>query len=128
MTKIADKLLLAPPIILLICLASILPAMSIAASLKSDVVGKPQKIHDSEKLQKAMYALVQKAQVQHKLINEWHEKARLEAKKMQAKNNGQNTKPTAAAATRRACQIQLAMERTPEDITIPGCGPTRKTR
>ncbi len=104
-----------------------LPAMSIAAGPKSYIVGKPQKIQDPEKFEKVMHALVQKAYVQHKLITEWHERARSEAKKMQAKNDRQN-KALAAAAAERACQIQLAMARSPEDITIPGCRATPKTR
>jgi len=85
-------------------------------------------MQDHEKLQKAVYALLQKANVQHKLITDWHQRARLENSKMQAKNHGQSTKAIAAAASKRACQIQLAMARTPEDITIPGCRAMGKIR
>jgi hypothetical protein len=125
-----DKLLKnASPIILLILLCILVfPGCLVAAGSKSDVVGKPQRIQDPGKLQKAVYALLQKANVQHKLITDWHERARLESKKMQAKNHGQSTKAMAAAASKRACQIQLAMARTPEDITIPGCSATGKSR
>jgi hypothetical protein len=75
-----------------------------------------------------MHALVQKAYVQQKQITQWHERARLESKKMQARNYGQNNKALVATATKRACQIQLAMARTPEDVTIPGCRATQKNR
>gem|GEM_PF-3288057 len=130
MTKIVEKLLVtASPIILPICLASILalPAISISASPKPDVVGKPQRIQDPQKLQNAMHALLQKAHAQHKIINNWHRKARLETARMEAKKRKESAKAL-AAASRRACQIQLAMARTPEDITIPGCQPTAKSR
>ncbi len=130
MTKIVEKLLAtASPIILFICLASIsaLPAISNAADTKLDAIGKPQTIHDPQKLQIAMHALLQKAYAQQKIINGWHRKARLEAAKVEAKKRKESTK-VLAAASRRACQIQLAMARTPEDITIPGCRPTPKLR
>jgi hypothetical protein len=130
MNKISKKLLVsASPIILPICLASILalPAISISASPKSDVVGKPQRINDPQRLQKAMSALLQKAYAQQKMINNWHRKARLENAKMEAKKRKEDNRAM-AAASQRACQIQLAMARTPEDITIPGCRPTPKLR
>ncbi len=119
----------ASPIIMLILVCILLGSGSLfAASPKSDNTGKPQRIQDSEKLQKVMYALLQKANVQHKLITDWHQRVRLENNKKQAKNHGQSTKAIAAAASKRACQIQLAMARTPEDITIPGCRATGKIR
>lgn len=119
----------ASPLTLLILLyILVFPGCLFAAGAKSDIVGKPQRIQDPGKLQKAMYALVQKASVQHNLINDWHQRARLENDKKHAKNNAQTTKVMASAATKRACQIQLAMARTPEDITIPGCRATGKTR
>ena len=130
MNRISTKLLVsASPMILAICLASILalPAISISASPKSDVVGKPQRIQDPQRLQKAMSALLQKAYAQQKIINNWHRKARLENAKMEAKQRKENNRAM-AEASRRACQIQLAMARTPEDITIPGCRPTTKSR
>jgi hypothetical protein len=130
MKEKVDKLFkYASPLILLMLLyILVFPGYLLAAGAKSDIVGKPQRIQDAGKFQKAMYALVQKASVQHKLINEWHQRARLESNKMQAKNQGQTTKVMASAASKRACQIQLAMARSPEDITIPGCRATGKTR
>jgi hypothetical protein len=130
MIKVSEKwLTIALSIILLIFLIIlVVPTLLFAASAKSDILGKPQRIQDPVKLQKAVYALLQKANVQHKLITDWHQRARLESNKIQAKNNGQNNKAPVAAATKRACQIQLAMARTPEDITIPGCRATGKPR
>jgi hypothetical protein len=130
MVKVAEKWMTVAPSIILLILSIILavPALLIAAGAKSDIVGKPQRIQDAGKLEKAMYALVQKASVQHKLINDWHQRARLESNKMQAKNQGQSTKAMASAASKRACQIQLAMAQSPEDITIPGCRATQKIR
>lgn len=129
MTKMVEKLLAtASPIILLILVSIFaLPAFLIAASAKSDVVGKPQRIQDPQKLQKTMHALLQKAYAQERIINNWHRKARLENAKMEAKKRKENN-GAMAAASRRACQIQLAMARSPEDITIPGCRPTPKLR
>jgi hypothetical protein len=128
MIKVSEKWMTVAPSIILLILSIILtvPALLMAAGSKSDI-GEPQRIQDPVKLQKAVYALLQKANVQHKLITDWHQRARLESKKMQAKNHGQGTKAIAAAASKRACQIQLAMARTPEDITIPGCRATGKT-
>ncbi len=114
-------------LLILVCIL-VFPGCLFAASPKSEAVGKPLRIQDSGKLQKAVYALVQKAGLQQNLINDWHQRARLESKKMQAKDQGQNSKAIAAAASKRACQIQLAMARTPEDITIAGCRATGKTR
>jgi len=130
MTKIAEKLLTIALSVMLLSLLNILgvPTLLIAASAKLDIIGKPQRMQDHEKLQKAVYALLQKANVQHKLITDWHQRALLENNKKQAKNHGQSTKAIAAAASKRACQIQLAMARTPEDITIPGCRATGKNR
>ena len=130
MTKIAEKVLTIALQVMLLSLLNILavPTLLIAASAKSDIIGKPQRIQDPVKFQKAVYALLQKANVQHKLITDWHQRARLENNKMQAKNHGQSSKDIAAAASKRACQIQLAMARTPEDITIPGCRATGKNR
>ncbi len=113
--------------VILVCIL-VFTGCSFAAGSKSDIVGKPQRIQDAGKLQKVMHDLVQKAYAQHKQITQWHESARLESKKMQAKNYGQNNKALVATASKRACQIQLAMARTPEDITIPGCRVTGKTR
>ena len=130
MTKIAEKVLTIALPVMLLSLLNILavPTLLIAASAKSDIIGKPQRIQDPVKFQKAVYALLQKANVQHKLITDWHQRARLESNNMQAKNHGQSSKDIAAAASKRACQIQLAMARTPEDITIPGCRATGKNR
>ncbi|MGO9122338.1 MAG: hypothetical protein ACLQPD_32590 [Desulfomonilaceae bacterium] len=130
MTKIAEKCLTIALSVMLLILLNVLgvPALLFAVGPKSDIVGKPQRIQDSGKFQKVMYALLQKANVQHKLITDWHQMARLENNKKQAKNHGQSTKAIAAAASKRACQIQLAMARTPEDITVPGCRATDKFR
>ncbi len=130
MNKIVEKMLVtASPMILPICLASILalPAISSAASSKADVVGKPQRIQDPQKLYNVMSGLLYKAYAQQKIINDWHRKARLEAAKLEAKKRKESAKAL-AEASRRACQIQLAMARTPDDITIPGCRRKSGTR
>lgn len=116
----------ASPAILLI-LVSILsfPSFSFATGPKPDPVGKPERIQP-QRLQYVMHALLQKAYAQEKIINNWHRKARLEATKMEAKKRRESAKAM-TAASRRACQIQLAMVRTPEDITIPGCRPKSRT-
>jgi hypothetical protein len=130
MNKFVEKMMVtASGMILPICLASILalPAISSAASPKADVVGKPQRIQDPQRLQKAMHALLHKAYAQHRIINDWYRKARLATAKMEAKERKESAKAL-AKASQRACQIQLAMARTPEDITIPGCRPKPKSR
>ncbi len=100
-----------------------------ATGPKPSNVGLPQKIQDPEKLQRALYALLQKADVQSKIVNNWHRKARLETAHMEAENRKQDTKVGAvAAASLRACQIQLAVARSQDDITIPGCRFIPKTR
>jgi len=105
-----------------------LPANLIAGSSKMDIVGHWRMVQP-EKLQNALHALLQKAQVQNAKMTQWHRKARLEQDKMQAKNREQDTKVGAvAAASLRACQIQLAMARSQDDITIPGCRFIPKTR
>ena len=113
-----------------------LPANLIAGSSKMDIVGQ-WRVVQPEKLQNALHALLQKAQVQNAKMTQWHRKAQLEQDKMQvkmqakmqAKNREQETKVGAeAAASLRACQIQLAMARSQDDITIPGCRFIPKTR
>jgi len=105
-----------------------LPANLIAGSSKMDIVGQWRMVQP-ENLQNALHALLQKAQVQNAKMTQWHRKARLEQDKMQAKNREQDTKVGAvAAASLRACQIQLAMARSQDDITIPGCRFIPKTR
>jgi hypothetical protein len=128
MTKIAEKFLKAVSLIILLILVSILalPASLIAAGAKPKEVGKPQRIQNPQKLENAMHTLLQKAYAQQKIINGWHRKARLETARMEAKEREESAKAL-AAASRRACQIQLAMARTPEDITIPGCRFKSKT-
>ena len=111
MNKIAEKLLTnAPPIILLILVSIlVLPAFLMATGPKPSNVGLPQKIQDPEKLQRALYALLQKADVQSKMVNNWHRKARLETTQMQAKNRKQDTKAIAAEASRKAFDSLTAM-------------------
>jgi len=105
-----------------------LPANLIAGSSKMDIVGQWRMVQP-ENLQNALHALLQKAQVQNAKMTQWHRKARLERDKMQVKNREQETKVGAvAAASLRACQIQLAMARSQDDITIPGCRFIPKTR
>ena len=109
-----------------------LPVNLIAGSSKMDIVGQWRMVQP-ENLQNALHALLQKAQVQNGKMTQWHRKARLEQDKMevkmQAKNREQETKVGAeAAASLRACQIQLAMARSQDDITIPGCRFIPKTR
>ena len=110
-----------------------LPANLIAGSSKMDIVGQWRMVQP-EDLQNALHALLQKANVQQAKMTQWHRNARLEQDKMQiktqAKNREQDTKVGAvvAAASLRACQIQLAMARSQDDITIPGCRFIPKTR
>jgi hypothetical protein len=109
-----------------------LPANLIAGSSKMDIVGQWRMVQP-ENLQNALHALLQKAQVQNAKMTQWHRNALLEQDKMQvkmqAKNREQDTKVGAlAAASLRACQIQLAMARSQDDITIPGCRFIPKTR
>ena len=114
-----------------------LPANLFAGSSKMDIVGHWRMVQP-EKLQNALHALLQKAQVQDAKMTQWHRKARLEQDKMpdkmqvktQVKNLEQETKVGAvvAAASLRACQIQVAMARSQDDITIPGCRFIPKTR
>lgn len=111
MNKIAEKLLTnAPPIILLILLSIlVLPAFIMATGPKPGNVGLPQKIQDPEKLQSAVYALLQKADVQSKIMNNWRRKARLKTAHMEAKNRKQDTKVIAAEASLRAFDSLTAM-------------------
>ena len=111
MNKIAEKLLTnAPPIILLILVSIlVLPAFIMATGPKPGNVGLPQKIQDPEKLQSAVYALLQKADFQSKIINNWHRKAQLKTAHMEAKNRKQDTKAIAAEASRRAFDSLTAM-------------------
>jgi hypothetical protein len=111
MKNIAEKLLTnAPPIILLILVSIlVLPAFIMATGPKPSNVGLPQKIQDPEKLQRALYALVRKADAQSKIINNWYRKARLKTTRMQAKKTKQDTKAIAAAASRRAFDSLTAM-------------------
>lgn len=129
MTKIAEKLLKAASLIILLILVSILalPASPIAAGAKPNGVGKPQSIQDPQRLQNAMHALLQRAYAQQKIINDWHGKARLVNAKAQTGKREESNKASGEAASLRACQIQLAMARSPEDITIPGCRLKSKT-
>jgi hypothetical protein len=87
MNRIAEKWLTnASPIILLILVSIlVLPAFLMATGPKPSNVGLPQKIHDPEKLQSALYALVRKADAQSKIINKWNRKARLKTAQVQAK-------------------------------------------
>ena len=111
MNKIAEKLLPnAPPIILLILVSIlVLPAFIMATGPKPRNVGLPQKIQGPEKLQRALSALVRKADAQSKIMNNWHRKARLKTARMQAKNRKRDTKAIAAAASRRAFDSLTAM-------------------
>ena len=111
MNKIAEKLLTnAPPIILLILVSIlVLPAFLMATGPKPSNVGLHQKIQDPEKLQRALYALLQKADVQSKIINNWHRKARLETAHTEAKKPKQDTKAIAAEASLRAFDSLTAM-------------------
>jgi hypothetical protein len=130
MKKKGRKLLMnASPAILLI-LISILsfPCFSFAAGTKLAMVGKPQRIQDPQRLERAMEGLLNKAYSQHRIINNWYRKAKLAAAKMQAEKSKERSRTLATEASRRACQIQLAMTRTPEDITIPGCRPNAESR
>jgi hypothetical protein len=128
MKTMGQKLLTNTSPVILLILISILyfPGFSFATMPKPGPVGKPQRIEDPQRLQNAMRALLQKAYAQQKIINGWHRKARLETARMEAKEREESAKAL-AAASRRACQIQLAMARSPEDITIPGCRFKSKT-
>ena len=53
--------------------------------------------------------MLQKADVQSKIINNWHRKARLKTAHMEAKNRKQDTKVIAAEASRRAFDSLTAM-------------------
>ena len=129
MTKIEKKLLTTASLIILLVLVSVpaLPASPIAAGAKPNGVGKPISIQDPQRLQQAMYALLQQANAQQKIINDWHRKARLVTAKTQNRKREESNKGSDEAASLRACQIQLAMARTPDDITIPGCRPKSRT-
>ncbi len=106
----------------------LMPALLQAGNTGTAAPGKTQKVQDPERINKALYALLQKADAQRKIINEWNRKRQLEQTKMQVKEREQRTDVMTAEASRRACQVQLAMARTPADITIPGCRPAPKTR
>ena len=118
----------ASPVILLILISILFfPGFSFASGAKPSGVGQPYRIQSPQRLQGAMHALLQRAYSQHRIINNWYRKARLAAAKMRAKERKERSRAL-TAASRRACQIQLAMARSPEDITIPGCRPTAKSR
>ncbi len=121
MKHIAKNLRNTASLILFLILASLLaaPSFSMAARAKADTIGKAQRFKDPQRLQKAIHVLIQKAQTQQRIINDWHRRSRLEAEKARAKNRKVAVKMS--PATTRACHIQLAMARTQEDITIPGC-------
>jgi hypothetical protein len=114
-----QKLLMsASPVILLILVSMLsFPGFSFAAGTKLAMVGKPQRIQDPQRLERAMHALLQKAYSQHRIIDNWYRKARLAAAKAEAKKREETSKAL-TAASKRACQIQLAMARTPEEFTI----------
>jgi len=130
MKRTVDRLFEKTALIIPIFLLGIflMPASLQAGNTGMAVSGKTQKLQDPERINKALYALLQKAQAQRKIINEWNLKRHLEQTKIQAKDRKQRTDVITAEASRRACQIQLAMARTPADITIPGCRPAPKAR
>ncbi len=111
MKKVAEKLLTnAPPIILLILMSILVfPAYLMATGPKQGAVGHAQEIREPEKLQRALYALLQKADVQRKIINNWHRKALLATTQVQAKNCKQDTKAMATDSSRRASDLFTTM-------------------
>jgi hypothetical protein len=80
-----------------------------ATGPKPSNVGLPQKIQDPEKLQRVLYALLQKAYVQSKIINNWRRTARSKTAHMEAKKPKQDTKAIAAVASRTALYSLTAM-------------------
>ncbi len=115
-----------PAILLIVITILSFPGFSFATMPKPGPVGKPERIQP-QKLQNLMSALLQKAYSQRKVISDWHRKARLAAAKAEANKRKERSRAL-TAASKRACQIQLAMARSPADITIPGCRPNARSR
>ncbi len=111
MKKIAENLLTNAPRISLLILAIILvfPAFSTAAGPDPSSVGQAQKIQDPQKLQRALYTLLHKAQAQNKIINDWHRKALSKAAQAKAKNSKLSSKATAEDASRKSSGYATAM-------------------
>jgi len=111
MNKITEKFhIKASPVISSILLMIFMfPGFSMATGPNPINVGQAQRIQDAQKLQRALYILLQKAHAQKKVIESWHRRAQLERIRAQAKNRKQDMKAMAGDTSRRNSSYVTAM-------------------
>jgi hypothetical protein len=122
MGNIADRVLtrgLVPILILSVGILA-LPEKLVGAGSGSRLAGQAQRIQDPEKMQKALYGLVQKARAQHAQLDNWHR----QAQQGKAKSGIQNRRPVARVselnyAWGKFCKARLAMTDTPVGVASP---------
>ncbi len=122
MGKIADRGLargLVPILILSIGILT-LPGKLIGADSGSSVAGHAWRIQDPEKMQQALYGLVQKAKTQKAQLDNWHRQAQLGKAKTEAHNRRPVARATGLNDTwRKFCKTKLAMGDSSVGVSSP---------